>query len=847
MSRMLAARALMLASGFAGLGYELVWTQQCATWLGHEIAAVLAVVAGFFGGLALGAWTLGPRIARSAAPQRWYAGAEFAIGLWSLVIAFAIDGYGAALLRAIGPEPGALRQWSVAFGGTFALLLPATAAMGATLAAMERVCRLAVNDARAVASLYAANTFGAVLGVLAVAFWLAPALGFARTGLVCAIVNFACAIATFLLWPRSPRDDGESGVRGNPPRPSRGPLVLTGLLGIAYEVLVVRVLAQVSEGTVYTVAMLLAVYLLAAAAGAAIYARKVDRAGDALPALTAVACLIGTASLWFAARTKLALLAVLPGGLGSALLAEAAVAAVAFALPSACMGALFAHLASRAVEQGAGLGRALAANTFGAALAPPLFGVWLFPVLGPKLALLLVALGYLTLSVRLLPTLAPVLGAALIALFAPRLAFVDVPPGGRIVDYEDGVMATVSVVEDADGVWRLRIDNRQQEGSSATRRVDSRQGLLPVLLHVSPRTALFLGVGTGVTSRAVATMLPPVQVDAVELVPEVIAAAGLFVPADARPPSSMRVIATDARRYVRTTSKRYDVIVSDNFHPARSGSAALYTVEHFSAVRDRLAVGGLFCQWLPLHQMDLETLRLIVASFLHAFPDGAAILASNSLETPVIGLIGRVPDAHGEQRAGGHRLEPQDGTFAAFGLDDPYSLLGAYVAGPAALTRFASDAPLNTDDHPRVAWRAPRITYAPSGERARDRLIALLDAGWRAEPREIVDASDPASRSLADYWRARDLFLRAGRDVQVSADPARMLAQIEVPLLEALRISPPFRPAYDPLLQLAAALSHRDPEHARALLMQLAGSVPARPEATRVLQEMASRNPGAIP
>src|SRR4051812_13969170 len=35
------ALLLMMASGFAGLGYQIVWTQQCSSWLGHESAAVL--------------------------------------------------------------------------------------------------------------------------------------------------------------------------------------------------------------------------------------------------------------------------------------------------------------------------------------------------------------------------------------------------------------------------------------------------------------------------------------------------------------------------------------------------------------------------------------------------------------------------------------------------------------------------------------------------------------------------------------------------------------------------------------------------------------------------------------
>lgn len=38
------ALALMFASGFAGLGYQIVWTQQAGLWLGHEAAAVLGVV-----------------------------------------------------------------------------------------------------------------------------------------------------------------------------------------------------------------------------------------------------------------------------------------------------------------------------------------------------------------------------------------------------------------------------------------------------------------------------------------------------------------------------------------------------------------------------------------------------------------------------------------------------------------------------------------------------------------------------------------------------------------------------------------------------------------------------------
>ena len=170
-----ASLVLMAGSGFAGLGYQIVWTQQCSLLLGHESAAVLAVVAAFFGGLAVGGLAFGARIERSARPLRWYTGCELVVALWSLLLLFAWSPFSAFVLRLTGVQPSAVWQWSVAFGGTFLLFLPATAAMGATLPAMERLATQTGGQGRSIAVLYAGNTFGAVLGVLAAAFRPSPA------------------------------------------------------------------------------------------------------------------------------------------------------------------------------------------------------------------------------------------------------------------------------------------------------------------------------------------------------------------------------------------------------------------------------------------------------------------------------------------------------------------------------------------------------------------------------------------------------------------------------------------------------------------------------------------------
>jgi spermidine synthase len=53
----------MVASGFAALGYQIVWTQpQSALWLGHESTAVFCGGWRIFIGLAAVAMILGQRI-----------------------------------------------------------------------------------------------------------------------------------------------------------------------------------------------------------------------------------------------------------------------------------------------------------------------------------------------------------------------------------------------------------------------------------------------------------------------------------------------------------------------------------------------------------------------------------------------------------------------------------------------------------------------------------------------------------------------------------------------------------------------------------------------------------------
>jgi spermidine synthase len=237
------------------------------------------------------------------------------IGLWSVMFAVGIAPAGRGLLALIEPQPSSAWHWSVAFFGTLLPLLPATAAMGATLPAMERLLASLRCQGSSTAALYAGNTVGAVFGVPTAAFWLVPSFGLVRTAAACAIVNLLCAAAT--IAPPSPHRYSSRCDAGPDPHGGAPPEHAVAVGGdraarhrLRGEVLVVRVLSQVSENTVYTFARLLAVYVFGTTADAAVYPRWVARAPGAdgqrqrLLWMLAAACLFGTASLWCAKTVK---------------------------------------------------------------------------------------------------------------------------------------------------------------------------------------------------------------------------------------------------------------------------------------------------------------------------------------------------------------------------------------------------------------------------------------------------------------------------------------------------------------------------------------------------------------
>ena len=830
---------LIAASGFAGLGYEIVWTRQLALGLGTEMMAVLGAVTGFFGGLALGAVVLDRPIRAARSPWVAYALLETVIGVWGLICVLLLPAAGRWLAPLLGPDPAPIVLWSASFALPMLVLLPATMAMGGTLTALERMIGSAWRDDRVSAGIFGANTAGAVAGCLASAFLLLPTLGLAGTLVVLAAVNIICALSVLAIGR------GQGAAPLPPARPGLVParlfvtLFATGLLGICFEILVVRLAAQVMQDTIFTFAGLLAAYLLGAALGGLAWQRigRGTRDGDLamLLAGTALSCL--ATGLLAPAISGIAEAAADRGIAG-----ELAVAAALFLLPSALMGATFGVLAQQMRDLKGSLGWAVGINGVGACLAPLACALLLIPALGAWMALVIVAIGYLLLMpLRGRSLLWAAVPSALAAfmLLRPAPSMIRLPDGGALLALQEGPMVTASVVNDAAGVRYLEVNGRFRMGGTSSVRSDYRQAMLPLLLHPAPQRALFLGLGTGATLIG-GTKMPDLSVQGVELSREVVDLLPWFVaPADL---AHATITVADARRFVVSDLRSYDVIIADLFHPALDGSGALYTTEPFAATRRRLAAGGIFCQWLPLYQLDAPSLRAIIRSFLAVYPQGSAWLNHFSVRTPMLALIGPRdgggPDA--ANFAARLRAPATAAATAAFGFADAIDLAGQFVAGPRSLAAYAGDGPLNTDDYPFVTFDAERNVRALAAPPWSLLLSALRDI--RSDPEELRGASESFGRDrLRAFYAARNRFLEAG--ASLPGDPrGRALIDAAAPgLLDTLRLSPDFEPAYQPLMAMARALLDSDPAAGRKLLAGIVEAAPAREEARRLLEKSQPR------
>ena len=273
---------------------------------------------------------------------------------------------------------------------------------------------------------------------------------------------------------------------------------------------------------------------------------------------------------------------------------------------------------------------------------------------------------------------------------------------------------------------------------------------------------------------------PITAVDVIELSPEVVAASWHFAVENRRALDDprTRLIVGDGRSHLLLSRRHYDVIVSEPSNPWIAGVATLFTREFFAAARDRLAPGGVLCQWANAYNIGAEDLRAIVATFLEVFPGGAAWLVG---EHDVL-LVGALAPAGAATIDMSQRLEAiaanwqRPGVaadFASVAAGEPLSVQSLYVGGPVELTGYAAGAPVFADDRITLEFTAPREIHRRSGSQNGAALRALVGddggpealvrarraggaAGWRNRGRMFA-RSDVHPRAYDDFRKALTL------------------------------------------------------------------------------------------
>ena len=285
-----------LASGAAGLLYEVAWARLLTLYLGHSTAAVSTVLAAFMGGLAAGA-AMGGRVAPrlpSARALRAYAALEIGVALLALLLPASLQTARPILAAAYDPaQAGGLTFVLTRLAASvFIIALPA-ALMGATFPfAVRWYVRSPERAGRETGVLYALNTVGAATGAAFTGFILLPQLGLRGTTMVGVALN---AIAAGIAWwvarrepleapdaapaspaaRKTPKGQARAKATTFAPRPlaATAALALSGFIALTYEVAWTRLLALIIGPTTYAFGLMLAAFIAGLAIGAILGAR----------------------------------------------------------------------------------------------------------------------------------------------------------------------------------------------------------------------------------------------------------------------------------------------------------------------------------------------------------------------------------------------------------------------------------------------------------------------------------------------------------------------------------------------------------------------------------------------
>jgi spermidine synthase len=726
---------LFFVSGISGLIYQSLWLRMLSLVFGVTVYAASTVLASFMAGLALGTVVAGRLTTRIRRPLAWFGAIELGIGVFALLTPRALDFAGQLWVALQAQLPDQLWALTAArFLCSLVILLVPTMLMGATL---PLVVRSSLADGALagpwVGVLYAANTAGAITGVLLSGFVLIGGIGIARSFRLAAVLNTFVAVGALALALRgSQLSTPALRMRAASPVSRIGQLAFafSGFAALALEVVWFRVLVIIVPATTYAFTIMLAAVLLGLAAGSALAAPLLRRSWNwprvfGWVQLAIGLLVVGAMGLyldWYGAGSVrgsdhvASLLTIVPPTL-----------AMGFAFPIGIR-AWVDTPGARDEERAARVARLYAVNVGGAIAGAVAGGFLLLPQAGSRLSLVILSAGFLLSGLLLIghstsgrrPAIVALTATAFVAFtwLAIRLPTPfgavqgrRVPADERPLFLEEGVQTTVGVYSGPMGRRVMYLDGlHQANDTEGMLRVHRQIGLLPAAIHPAPRKALVIGLGGGVTGGALG-LVDGLSIDIVELSDSVVRGAGWFrhVNGDVMNRAHVRLRVDDGRNHLLTTRERYDIVTADIIQPIHAGAGNLYSAEYYRLAKRVLAPGGLMLQWIG--NRPESQYKLMVRTFLDVFPHATAWAGGTLLvgTTEPLTLDPTRFESKLVHEGTRHALE-------SIALPSFAALLDRYTAGPDELRAFVGPGLLLTDDRPLVEYHRSLPANEPEVE-----------------------------------------------------------------------------------------------------------------------------------
>jgi predicted membrane-bound spermidine synthase len=193
-------------TGAASFIYEIAWVRMLALVLGASFQAFELMLSAFITGLALGGLWIRRRIDRLGDPVHYLGKVQLAMGLAALATLFVYHrsyDWMAWALRVLQRDDAGYPLFTLfSHGIAFAVMLPATFLAGMTLPLFTHVLMRGGHGERAIGQVYAANTLGAIAGVLVAVHVLLPEAGLKLTLVLGAALDIVLG-AVLLRWSQA--------------------------------------------------------------------------------------------------------------------------------------------------------------------------------------------------------------------------------------------------------------------------------------------------------------------------------------------------------------------------------------------------------------------------------------------------------------------------------------------------------------------------------------------------------------------------------------------------------------------------------------------------------------------